>query len=107
VDLGTGYVQIAFSEASQETFFVVHSDNNEDTILKSKIFQEDIYQRQQGKQPGQIASINQRKEKKKKQKTKKKKEKKKKVNSPHQPRPLFYSLPIRYTDCVAGARHVS
>ncbi len=48
-DAGTGYVSVVYSESSQETFFLVKSDVNEtETILESRIVQEDIYQRQQG-----------------------------------------------------------
>ncbi len=48
-DQGTGHVHLVFSDHTQETYFLVRSDQNENEILlESKVYQDDIYQRQQG-----------------------------------------------------------
>jgi hypothetical protein len=49
VDSGTGYVQLVYSDVTQETYFLVKSDTNEnEVLLECKIYADDIYQRQQG-----------------------------------------------------------
>lgn len=48
-DRGTGFVQVTFTEPTQETFFVVKSEVNEDELLlQSRVYTEDVYQLQQG-----------------------------------------------------------
>jgi hypothetical protein len=46
---GTGFVQVVFNEENQDTYFVVKSEANEnDVVLQSRIYTEDVYQLQQG-----------------------------------------------------------
>lgn len=48
LDRGTGFLQVIFSDASHETYFQVKNELNDELLLHSRIYSEDVYQLQQG-----------------------------------------------------------